>query len=457
MRSTLYAGLETLQNDLLMKLENVSSEELTGDESKDFNYEALVDLVYQMEVEIQTLIIKLNKLYHNEMNVVFKKSYRIDTCDEIKIERKKSVENWNEELIDSVDKLIYFVGWFFEFNKDFNSLIRVKAEQKFNQVDEDELEDEEDIDVDEEHGKKHKNKKIAFEFPNKEESTKKKLLMTTKKITKNLINGNHILQSGILQSNLNLDEITLQTQTLKLVNEKNSNFDNIFKSTKNLVKALENSSNQEKKNVYMAIFFLIACICWVLWRRIFKLPTKIFFWFLFKFFKSILLTIGLISSTFPKRDNQLMASSTTTATTTMASLASTIATTDASTNIDSSSSSDSLTEEINATLDSIIDMTTADVYESSEEEQQPQEEEYIVDRDNDNTQDTNLATEESDSVATPSGEVYDESIQQEEEYSSPSEVIDTKTETPSEVNTQQGDQHVKHLVDEALDRIMDEL
>ncbi|CCD22866.1 Sec20p NDAI_0A07120 [Naumovozyma dairenensis CBS 421] len=150
-------------------------------------------------------------------------------------------------------------------------------------------------------------------------TTKDKLLQTTKKLTNNLIKSNQILQSGILQSDLNLDELKQQTKYLMTIDDKYTQFESIFHSTNKLVKTLEKASHQEKRDVYFALGFLICCISWVLWRRIFKLPIKLSLWLLFKFFKSILLTIGLVSkqmSSSKGTENSIISSAQVRATTT---------------------------------------------------------------------------------------------------------------------------------------------
>ncbi|CAL9738086.1 protein transport protein Sec20p [Monosporozyma servazzii] len=134
----------------------------------------------------------------------------------------------------------------------------------------------------------------TYQLKNKQTSTRDQLLNKTQMLTNNLIKSNTFLQSSILQSDLNLDDLKQQTHSLTQVQDKYSQFEAIFNKTNNLVKSLEKASNQEKRDVYIALGFLCMAISWVVWRRIFKGPTKLFLWILFKFFKGILVSAGLV-------------------------------------------------------------------------------------------------------------------------------------------------------------------
>lgn len=133
-------------------------------------------------------------------------------------------------------------------------------------------------------------------LPNAASNIKGKTLQVNKKITSNLLRTNQILRSSVLQSELNLDELTQQTDTLMLVNDKFDRFKAMSQASLKLIKAINSSSYQEKRKVYAAITFFCCCILWVLWRRIFKYPVKLVFWLCFRIFKSMLYTVGLVKN-----------------------------------------------------------------------------------------------------------------------------------------------------------------
>ncbi|KAK5773611.1 Sec20p PWA37_002442 [Arxiozyma heterogenica] len=136
------------------------------------------------------------------------------------------------------------------------------------------------------------------------QSTRDQLLNKTQQLTNNLIKSNTLLQSSILQSDLNLDNLKQQTQSLNQIQDKYSQLETVFNKTNRLVKSLETASNQEKRDVYISLGFLALVISWVVWRRIFKGPTKLFLWLLFKFFKGILVSVGVVQK-FTSKDNIL--------------------------------------------------------------------------------------------------------------------------------------------------------
>lgn len=134
--------------------------------------------------------------------------------------------------------------------------------------------------------------------------TRDQLLNKTQQLTNNLIKSNTLLQSSILQSDLNLDDLKQQTQSLNQIQDKYSQLEVVFNKTNRLVKSLETASNQEKRDVYISLGFLALAISWVVWRRIFKGPTKLFLWLLFKFFKGILVSVGVVQK-ITSKDNIL--------------------------------------------------------------------------------------------------------------------------------------------------------
>ncbi|KAL3228530.1 Protein transport protein SEC20 [Nakaseomyces bracarensis] len=143
---------------------------------------------------------------------------------------------------------------------------------------------------------------------------KDKLLNKTKRLTQGLSRGTQLLQSGILQSDLNLDELKQQTRSLQQVDDKYEQFESIFTRTNQLVKTLEKASNQEKRDVYLSLGFLCFAIGWVIWRRILIIPCKLALWVLFRFFKTILMTVGFVSRQLPSSNTTAIASVNTIAT-----------------------------------------------------------------------------------------------------------------------------------------------
>ncbi|CCK72585.1 Sec20p KNAG_0K02220 [Huiozyma naganishii CBS 8797] len=155
-------------------------------------------------------------------------------------------------------------------------------------------------------------------------SSRDQLLSKTKRLTSNLIKSNQMLQSGVLQSDLNLDELRGQTASLNKLEDKYGQFELVFHRTAKLVKTLESASNQERRNVYMALGFLCLAVSWVLWRRIFKMPTKLALWLMFKFFRGVLVSAGVVRRTMRQQPIAIAVSASASASGTTTSSASTI-------------------------------------------------------------------------------------------------------------------------------------
>lgn len=120
-----------------------------------------------------------------------------------------------------------------------------------------------------------------------------KAKQTNKKITSSLIRSNQVLRGSVLQTELNIEELDTQTSLLDELNEKFEIVNTVLNQSNKLIKIVESSSSQEKKQVYYSLGFLAVCIAWVLWKRIIRGPLKLLLWIWFKFFKTLLFSTGL--------------------------------------------------------------------------------------------------------------------------------------------------------------------
>ena len=284
--------------DQLNKLNNINND-INGDMA--FNEtqdeidtrsvsEDCTKLILEFESILKVAIVAINQS-NKHIKLTFMQSQSLDDMDTLKISGS-SLDKCKPIVIQTVKELIILTNWNYEFKQKLKQRIQNEHYDKLSQIDQ----------LRNEAIKKHsqlRNKETIKDTKTidiQATSTKSQLLSQTKKLSNNLIKGNQILQSSILQSNLNLDELRQQTSSLQTVDDKYDQFQSIVSKTSSLVKSLEKASNQEKRDVYLALFFLIACISWVIWRRILKLPVKLFLWMCFKFFKSILIAIGMVQS-----------------------------------------------------------------------------------------------------------------------------------------------------------------
>lgn len=272
--------LATLQVSMLSELQRVKNGE--GVQAKD-----AADMVLEYESLVKTVQVCLNHS-HRGLRVTWRKSTTADSNDSLEIEQNGEIaKSGNDTTVEDLEFLLRCIDWLSEYRRSFSAAAkeshRAAAEQDY-------IKRGESIEAN------------AVQFDSREtpreppqgSTTKDKLLHRTKQVSANLIRGNQVLQSAVLQSDLNLDELREQTHSLSQVNDKYMQLETVFVKTSQLVKTLEKASNQEKRDVYLALGFMSLCVSWVLWRRIFKIPVKLFLWLTFRFFKGILMTIGLV-------------------------------------------------------------------------------------------------------------------------------------------------------------------
>ncbi|CAI4057862.1 hypothetical protein SUVZ_02G6020 [Saccharomyces uvarum] len=258
--------------------------------------------VLDFESILRCSIVEMTYTYPG-LKLQWEKSPKYDQCDKlnvVKLDRQMVAELY-VQLMEELDSVLQFIDWFYCYRLKVKEILRQhhKRDLAWNDEERDRAIRSHAVDYEKMHqGSDHGASSMTTPASTSMEnaSTKEKLLSKTKLLTNNLVRGNQILQSGILQSDLNLDELRAQTHSLTQVDDKYTQFETVFKKTADLVKVLENASHQEKRDVYLSLGFLVCCVSWVLWRRIFKLPVKVGLWLLFKFFKGILMTLGLVKS-----------------------------------------------------------------------------------------------------------------------------------------------------------------
>lgn len=127
-------------------------------------------------------------------------------------------------------------------------------------------------------------------------NAEEKLLSADKAITSNLIISNNVLKSSVLQSSLNFENLTEQTGFLSGLSVKSEHLSLILQKSNKIVKIIESSSGHEKRQIYMALSFLGACITWIIWHRLLRGPFRLLFWIWFKSFRFLLVTTGFIKN-----------------------------------------------------------------------------------------------------------------------------------------------------------------
>ncbi|CCE78789.1 Piso0_000818 [Millerozyma farinosa CBS 7064] len=106
-----------------------------------------------------------------------------------------------------------------------------------------------------------------------------------KSITSSLQSTKVLMSASIIQTELNIDSIQQQSKQLVALNDKFSDFESLMNKSKNIVKFIEKQDRRDKTRIYWSFLFLALCCLRVLWRRILKVPVKLFLWFVIRTFR----------------------------------------------------------------------------------------------------------------------------------------------------------------------------
>lgn len=252
-------------------------------------------LLLQLDSAIKLMVVQFNQ-QNKYGKIVWSPSAEVGGCSQVELRGRCADDATSADgsVKMQVGSILQAINWYDGFNKALKVSIKQKHDDKLLQIDELRNQTiEKQL-----HVFKERNSDTLTSGENDPHtlntSTKDQLLSKTRQLTNNLTKANSYLQSSILQSDLNLDDLKQQTSFLNKVNENYSQLEVVFTKTNQLVKTLNNASNKEKRDVYISIGVLCAAIAWVFWRRILKIPTKFVIWLTFKFFKGILLSLGLV-------------------------------------------------------------------------------------------------------------------------------------------------------------------
>ncbi|QLQ79860.1 hypothetical protein HG537_0C05090 [Torulaspora globosa] len=285
--------LETLQDSMLGALHKVNNGQLQS-EAEAYSAKEAADMILEYESLIRAVQVCLNNSYRG-LRVIWRRSTAADSHDSLEMEQNGEIENYDEnKVVEDLEFLLRCIDWLFEYRQNYSVAVK---EAYAAVAEQDHARRSESIEANCVRFDKMTSSSSENELSlgsHRAATTKDRLLNKTKQVSANLIRGNQVLQSAVLQSDLNLDELREQTNSLAQVNDKYSQLETVFVKTAQLVKVLDKASHQEKRDVYLSLAFVSLCVSWVLWRRIFKIPVKLFFWLTFRFFKGILITLGLV-------------------------------------------------------------------------------------------------------------------------------------------------------------------
>lgn len=122
----------------------------------------------------------------------------------------------------------------------------------------------------------------------KQQQTKKtvqeQILSQNKSISNTLKQTRHLMNTSIMQTELNIDLVDQQSADLATLNDKLLDLNSVLQASGQIVKFIRKQDKQDKQRIYLSIGFLLLCSAWVIWRRILKTPVRIMLWTFFKLF-----------------------------------------------------------------------------------------------------------------------------------------------------------------------------
>jgi protein transport protein SEC20 len=122
-----------------------------------------------------------------------------------------------------------------------------------------------------------------------------KIMNTTRKITSKLVQSSQILQSSLVQSQLNIGELEIQGDSLTYLADKNDLVGGILTKSEGFIQDIRLSSIKDKKRMYYALGFFALCVTKVFWGRAFKYPVWIIWRLFWYVVRMVLATFGLFS------------------------------------------------------------------------------------------------------------------------------------------------------------------
>lgn len=274
--------LRSLQTDMIQELRKVGLSNADEGNTK----------VSQMVIDFESLLRAAVVCVNQEER--FLKLHWTKTNHGLSLQVVNQGSHQYEPILKEIVQLVNFTDWLTKYKLKLRDFIRKAHEDALAQVDSKRDEAIRNNTLEWENEQQQQQQQRQSSTTTKPPNTSDQVLSKSKQVSANLIRGNQVLQGGVLQSDLNLDELKQQTSSLSRMNDKYSQLGLVFDKTSKLVKTLEKASHQEKRDVYFSLGFLFLCITWVLWRRIFKLPCKLMLWVLFRFFKTILMAVGVV-------------------------------------------------------------------------------------------------------------------------------------------------------------------
>lgn len=112
----------------------------------------------------------------------------------------------------------------------------------------------------------------------------------------------------VLKGEMNIEELDAATKSLIQVQNTYSAVDLLLNGSRRLVKLLDEADTRDRRMMMLSLSFLGAVVCWIIYRRVLKLPLKLLFWLIMRLVGLGEYVAGVSSSVRSIREGPLSAS-----------------------------------------------------------------------------------------------------------------------------------------------------
>ncbi|KAK9323465.1 Sec20-domain-containing protein [Lipomyces orientalis] len=130
-------------------------------------------------------------------------------------------------------------------------------------------------------------------------------LRTAEEATAALRRTHQLLEAEVTRSALSLEVLEESNTALKKLTTQYTAFDVLLGTSRRVISVLEQADKWDRIYMLGAMGFLLLVLCWILWRRVFRVPFKLVIWTLVKGGKVVNWAVGRGNSTTDNKEMKL--------------------------------------------------------------------------------------------------------------------------------------------------------
>ncbi|KAJ8097305.1 Sec20-domain-containing protein [Lipomyces tetrasporus] len=130
-------------------------------------------------------------------------------------------------------------------------------------------------------------------------------LRTAEEATAALRRTHQLLEAEVARSALSLEVLDESNVSLKKLTTQYTAFDVVLGTSRRVISVLEQADKWDRIYMLGAMGFLLLVLCWILWRRVFRVPTRLVIWTLVKGGKVVTWAVGRGNNTTDNKEMKL--------------------------------------------------------------------------------------------------------------------------------------------------------